>query len=204
MPSPRFADRVMRGILGPLAGAALAACAVSCGGGEATDDAGSDGGAVDARLDAPAVEAATLLDFQKRNLDDINMYRATLHIAPVTLDPTLDTFAQQGTVEESMNHMPHAHFISSEDGGALWHEGFKTAAGENQGDPTGWPILSHDPATNEIDQIDAIIKDMYDEGPGDGEAHGHYENIMNPEFTIVGVGLLEVDNMLYLTNDFSN
>jgi hypothetical protein len=201
MPWPRSSGLATKAILGSLAGAALAACVVGCGGGEATEDAGSEGGAVDARLDAPA---ATLLDFQMRNVNDINMYRATLHIAPVTLDPTLSAFAQEGTVEESMNHLPHAHFIGAEDGGALWHEGFKTTAGENQGDPTGWPILSHVPTTNELDQIDAIIKLMYDEGPGDGEAHGHYENIMNPEFTIVGVGLLEVDDMLYLTNDFSN
>ena len=45
---------------------------------------------------------------------------------------------------------------------------------------------------------------MFDEGPGTGEAHGHYENMMSTTFTRVGVGLVEVGTMLYLTNDFSN
>jgi uncharacterized protein YkwD len=45
---------------------------------------------------------------------------------------------------------------------------------------------------------------MIDEGPGQGEAHGHYTNMMNPELTRLGVGLLEVNGQLYLTNDFSD
>ena len=31
----------------------------------------------------------------------------------------------------------------------------------------------------------------------------NYENMMNPKLTRLGVGLLEVNNELYLTNDFS-
>jgi hypothetical protein len=45
---------------------------------------------------------------------------------------------------------------------------------------------------------------MFDEGPGAGEAHGHYTNMMDTTFTKVGIGLLEVGEALYLTNDFSN
>jgi hypothetical protein len=142
-------------------------------------------------------------EFQTRNLDDVNMYRATKGIAPVRLDQTLCAFALAGTQEETMNHIPHAHFMAA--GQKLFMEGFHTAAGENQGDPNGWGILVPNNKTqNELDQIDAIQKAMFDEGPGDGEAHGHYENIMDPTFTRLGVGLIEVQGMLYLTNDFSN
>ena len=39
-----------------------------------------------------------------------------------------------------------------------------------------------------------------DEGPGGG----HHDNILNPKFASVGVGLVIKDGGLYFTNDFSN
>ena len=155
--------------------------------------------------DGPAVDSGPFDPFQLRNLDDINKYRATLSIAPLTLDATLSKFAQTGTVEESMNHIAHANFMAAQAAGTLFTpaDGFSMNAGENQGDPNGWNPISSNKTTNELDQIDAILKVMFDEGPGTGETHGHYENIMNPQFTRLGVGLLEVGDKLYLTNDFS-
>ncbi len=41
---------------------------------------------------------------------------------------------------------------------------------------------------------------MMAEGPGGG----HHDNIVNPAFVSLGVGLLVQDGGLYLTNDFSN
>jgi|GEM_PF-2684603 len=144
--------------------------------------------------------------FQQHNLDVVNMYRAMGGVAPLKLDTQLSAFALAGSQELSMDHMPHQHFIDAGNNGTLWTSGFVSQAGENQGDPNGWPMASTDPTTNEMDQIDQIIKAMYDEGPGTGEAHGHYNNIMNVSgnYTRLGVGLLEVNGMLYLTNDFSD
>lgn len=135
------------------------------------------------------------------------MYRATQSLPPYVLDTTLSTFALAGSQELTMDHTPHQHFISNEN--MLQSLGFGTAtslaAGENQGDPNGWMVLSSDPTQNEMKQIAQIIQAMYDEGPaGDAGQHGHYENIMSTQFTRVGVGLIEVSNQLYLTNDFSN
>jgi uncharacterized protein YkwD len=135
------------------------------------------------------------------------MYRATQNLPPYVLDPTLSTFALAGSQELMTDHMPHQHFITNEN--MLQNFGFGTgsnlAAGENQGDPNGWSVLSSDPTQNEMKQIAAIILAMFDEGPaGDAGEHGHYENIMSTQFTRVGVGLIEVSNQLYLTNDFSN
>jgi uncharacterized protein YkwD len=140
--------------------------------------------------------------FQQRNLADVNQYRATLNIAPLVLDQTLSAFALAGSQELTMDHMPHQHFKNA--GNALWTEGFTSQAAENQGDPNGWNTLAADPVQNELDQIDQIQNAMFDEGPGTGEAHGHYENIMNPKLTRLGVGLIEVGTSLYLTNDFSD
>jgi|HubBroStandDraft_2_1064218.scaffolds.fasta_scaffold400297_2 uncharacterized protein YkwD len=133
----------------------------------------------------------------------LNMYRAMMSLTPLTLDSQLDAFALAGSQELMTDHMPHQHFINA--GNGIWTMGFNTQAGENQGDPNGWSILSpSDPTANEEMQIAAILQAMFNEGPGTGEAHGHYENIMSTAFTRVGVGLVEVNSHLYLTNDFSN
>jgi len=135
------------------------------------------------------------------------MYRATQNLRPYVLDATLSAFALAGSQELTMDHMPHQHFITNQN--VLQSFGFGSgtnlAAGENQGDPNGWSVLSSDPTQNEMQQIAQIIQAMYDEGPaGDAGEHGHYENIMSTQFTRVGIGLIEVSNHLYLTNDFSN
>jgi hypothetical protein len=190
-------------------GVVIASCSSSgggVGGSGGTGGTGGTGGSEGAggtSGSGPMDAGGPFDQFRIRNLDDVNHYRATLGIAPVKLDPTLCTFAQAGTVEESMNHIPHAQFNMAIMAGTIWSDGFKMAAGENQGDPNGWLQISPDPTTNELDQIDAIQKAMFDEGPGDGEAHGHYENIMNPAYDRLGVGLLEIGGKLYLTNDFS-
>lgn len=152
-------------------------------------------------------EALTNFDqFQKHNLNVVNAYRAKKGIAPLKLAASLSSFALAGSKELEKNHEPHAHFIAAAKSGAIWHDGFKTIAGENQGDPHGWPeLVANDPAKNEDAQIDAIQKMMYAEGPGTGEAHGHYENMMNPKFHRLGVGLVRASGgKLYLTNDFSD
>jgi hypothetical protein len=142
--------------------------------------------------------------FQHHNLDVVNMYRATLGVAPLVLDQQLCTFALAGSQELSMDHMPHQHFINASNNGTIWSSGFNGSAAENQGDPNGWPVASSDPVQNEMSQIDQIQQAMFNEGPGAGEAHGHYTNMMNAQYTRLGVGLLEdPSGMLYLTNDFS-
>jgi hypothetical protein len=45
-----------------------------------------------------------------------------------------------------------------------------------------------------------MLKMMMDEGPGGG----HYDNMMNPRFRRVGIGLFDSGGKLYMTNDFSD
>ena len=167
---------------------------------------GNDAGSppMDAGGPPPPVDASDGFDqFQHHNLDVINMYRATLGVAPLVLDKQLCDFALAGSQELSQDHMPHQHFINASNDGTLWTSGFNMSAAENQGDPNGWYKLANDPVQNELLQIDAIQKAMFDEGPGAGEPHGHYMNMMNPDYKTVGVGLVMVGTALYLTNDFS-
>jgi uncharacterized protein YkwD len=141
--------------------------------------------------------------FEEHNLATVNMYRAMKSLQPVTLDLTLCTFALKGSLELSMDHTPHQHFITAGNDGSLWNSGFMSGAAENQGDPNGWYKMNNDPTQNELLQIDDIQLQMFNEGPGTGEAHGHYMNMMNPAMKRLGVGLLMVGTSLYLTNDFS-
>src|SRR5262249_31509402 len=113
--------------------------------------------------------------FQHRNLDVVNQYRATQGLAPLVLDSDLCSFDVAGSQELASDHIPHAHFNTASNDGSLWQQGFHTSAGENQGDPRGWAQLASDPVENEMEQIEAIQAAMFAEGPGVGEAHGHYE-----------------------------
>jgi uncharacterized protein YkwD len=166
---------------------------------------GRDAGIADAArsTDGSAVgDAGPLGGFEQHNLQVINNYRSQGGLKPYVLDAALSAFALAGSQELSMDHMPHQHFMNASNNGTLFTpaSGFKSSAGENQGDPNGWTVLSTDPTTNETMQIDAIMAAMFAEGP----SGGHYQNMMSTTFTRVGVGLLEVNNKLYLTNDFSN
>jgi uncharacterized protein YkwD len=171
----------------------------SSGGGDGSTDASN---AADAPDGCPASTPADALSFQQYDVSILNAYRATLSLPPYTLDSQLSTFSLAASQELSTDHQPHQYFIDA--GSGLWTMGFNTSAGENQGDPNGWTVLSSCATTDEDDQITQILQAMFDEGPGTGEAHGHYENIMSATFTRVGVGLVEVSGRLYLTHDFSN
>lgn len=166
---------------------------------DAAIDARSDAGTPAGTPDSGTGPAA----FVSRCLGDINAYRASRGIAALTLDAQLSAFATAGSMQLSIDHLAHQHFIDAANGGTLFQSGFSGSAAENQGPTTGYPVLSADPVQNEMMQIDAIEAAMFAEGPGDGVAHGHYTNMMNPTYRRVGIGLVMVSQRLYLTNDFS-
>ena len=132
------------------------------------------------------------------NLARVNAFRSAAGLAPVSLDPTLSSFARAGSAQLMNDHAPHAHFRSA--GDSMWQQGFTGGAAENQGSPTGWPRAAAGPTQNEQRQIDQILAAMMGEGPNGG----HYRNMMNPKAKRVGIGLIEDSGgKLYLTNDFS-
>lgn len=170
-------------------------------GADVTPPAPADAGPSDAgpppKDSAPPVDAAPPQDsgaasFDQHNLDVINQYRAGACLPPYHADSGLSQFAAAGSQELSQDHLPHQHFMN--DSSQLFSQYGCTSAGENQGDPNGWPVAAEDT------QIDQIMAAMYAEGP----SGGHYQNMMSTTFTRVGFGLLEVNGQLYLTNDFCN
>jgi uncharacterized protein YkwD len=132
----------------------------------------------------------------KHNVERLNAYRAAKGLGPLLYDAKISSFARAGSERLADDHTPHANFAAHADGAP----GFGTRSAENQGDPSGVPVLDPDPGKNGKKQVDMMLRLMMDEGPGGG----HYENIVNPRFRRVGVGLVYVGARLYMTNDFSD
>lgn len=124
-------------------------------------------------------------------LDVLNMYRAQNGAGPLSLDAQLTEFALTGSQDLAAGGAPHQHFIDASNSGEIWNDGFCNGAAENQA--PGWP------ASDVNQTIDAILQSMMAEGPGGG----HHDNIVNPSYTRVGVGLVLQSGNLYFTNDFS-
>jgi uncharacterized protein YkwD len=130
------------------------------------------------------------------NVEQINRYRATKGLGKVLYDAKISAFAKKGSERLSRDHQAHAHFAANVQGAP----GFGSKSAENQGDPAGVPELDADGTKNGKKQIDIMLKLMMDEGPGGG----HYDNMMNPRFRRVGIGLHYAGGRLYMTNDFSD
>jgi len=125
----------------------------------------------------------------QHNLDALNAYRKAAGSPPLQLSDALNKFATDGSDALANGGAAHGHFGSSD----VFKSGFCNGAGENQA--PGWPTHDDVNAT-----IDGILKAMMDEGPGGG----HHDNILNPHYASVGVGLVIKGGGLYFTNDFSN
>lgn len=132
----------------------------------------------------------------RHNVEQINKYRAQKGLAPLLYDAKISAFARRGSERLARDHVPHAHFAENVQGAP----GFGSRSAENQGDPHGVPAMDPDPVKSGKKQIDVMLKLMMDEGPGGG----HHDNMMNPKFRRVGVGLVDVGGRLYMTNDFSD
>jgi uncharacterized protein YkwD len=138
----------------------------------------------------------------KYNVDAINAYRKK-HGAPMLkYDAKISVFATAASKQLSQDHKAHNYFNAhvKDALGNTAKTGFGSRGAENQGDWDGVPRMDKDNLVNGKKQIDVMMKLMYDEGPGGG----HYENMINPKFKRVGIGLLYVGDKLYLTNDFSD
>lgn len=140
------------------------------------------------------------------NVERINDLRKKHGRAPVKYDAKISAFALEGSKQLAVDHKAHAHFnakiksVLSDPEAMKGKSGFGSRGAENQGDWDGIPRLAKDNAENGKQQIELTLKLMMDEGPGGG----HYENMLNPKFKRVGVGLVGIGDKLYMTNDFSD
>lgn len=168
----------------------------ACGGGGG--DGSTLGGISGPNVPAQGMSvAAASFDY---NLTALNAIRAARTLPLFTRVAALDAFAQNATWQTMIDHIPHNYFSTFN--GGCGADGFNTACAENQGGSNGWTPMPTNVA------IDAILAAMMNEEtlypPGD-PMRGHYETLVNPLYTRVGIGLAEDGaGRLYFTNDFSN
>lgn len=132
----------------------------------------------------------------RHNVERVNAYRAEKGLEPLLYDAKISAFAYAGSERLARDHQPHAHFMANARGAP----GFGSRSAENQGDPNGVPAMGEGPLASGKKQIDVMLKLMMDEGPGGG----HHDNMMNPRYRRIGVGLVDAGGKLYMTNDFSD
>jgi uncharacterized protein YkwD len=130
---------------------------------------------------------------QAHNLASLNAYRAQHGAAALVVDDQLNAFSTTAAQQLEASGQAHGYFIAQGNSGAIWMQGFCTAAGENQAPK--WPVNGDEDGT-----VDAILQAMMNEGPGGG----HYDNIVSKNFTRVGIGLVvDANQQLWFSNDFS-
>ncbi len=104
-------------------------------------------------------------------VDVINMYRASVGVAPVSRWVDAEACSNDEAESDSMTGQAHGAFGS---------------CGEfAQNECPGWP--------GPVDElIDGCLELMWAEGPGEPfSEHGHYINMSNPDYTMVACGFHE-------------
>jgi hypothetical protein len=127
----------------------------------------------------------TPVEARRHTLMYINGLRSLRGLPLLELDDDLTEFAQDGSDQVARDHRPHGHFL---DKGAQC-----PGCGENQSGSKGWRI---EPVGRQIDEVLAL---MVAEGPGGG----HHDNLFNPRWKRLGVGITNPGGEMYLTMDFA-
>ncbi|MFO7563242.1 MAG: CAP domain-containing protein [Enhygromyxa sp.] len=141
----------------------LAACSDDEQGSNADGgDGGDEGGQ---NLDNPHDDAASYC------VEVINMYRASIGVAPLQRWVEAETCSNDEAADDAMTGQPHGAF---------------GACGESaQNECPGWPGPPEQ-------LLDGCLAQMWAEGPGeDFSQHGHYLNMSNANFTMVACGFHE-------------
>jgi hypothetical protein len=148
----------------------------ACGGGAGDDvPPGDDGGNPD---DAPYL----------RCVEKTNELRATVGRPPVVRSTELEAYADEGA-EYDHTRNPHDHFRSDSGGGI--------AFAENQ--CPHWDLGFGGGTV--VGLIEACLDAFWSEGPGTGDAHGHYNNMIG-NYGSLGCGIY-TDGMDYtIIQDF--
>jgi len=155
-------------------GIALLVLLAACGG----DDGGvggGDGGPGDTSAHAVCVT-------------ETNRYRAMNGKPPVTRSMQLEAFADTGAMVD-FGGTPHQHFSSTNGGGIAFAENECPHWSTNQ---TGGDLSM---------LVLQCIAAFYSEGPGTGNAHGHYNNMMGAYATL-GCGIYQSGTDVTIVQDY--
>jgi hypothetical protein len=154
---------------------AMTLIAAACG-----DDGGSGGGSVD----SPGATTA-----HRFCVDETNRYRAMNGKPDVAYSTQLEAYANTGAMVDH-GGTPHQHFSSTSGGGIAFAEN----------ECPKWN-LQQQGGGDMTELVRACIAAFYSEGPGTGNAHGHYNNMMGAYGTL-GCGIFQSGTSVTLVQDF--
>lgn len=120
-------------------------------------------------------------------VDENNRFRTMAGKDPFARSADLEAFAAEGAQADGAAHVPHSHFKATMGGGIAFAENEIPWWKSNLGD------------THAI--VAKGIQLMWDEGPGDGAAHGHYNTIVGP-YTKLGCGVSIQGDETTVTMDY--
>jgi hypothetical protein len=151
---------------------------VGCGGDG--DDGGTGGDAAVVNMSAKQI-----------CVSETNKDRATVGKPPVTESTTLETYADAGAMHD-FSTTPHDHFTSTNGGGI--------SDAENECPQQGNWNLSFGNGDIGMTMV-ACIAAFWMEGPGTGDAHGHYNNMISDNAEL-GCGIYIEGQKLTIVQDY--
>ena len=123
-------------------------------------------------------------------ITETNRYRTFNGKAAVVRDSALEDFADTGAMVDFAGS-PHQHFSSTSGGGI--------AFAENE-----CPHWSADMTAGDLSMlVVSCIGAFYNEGPGAGDAHGHYNNMMGSYGTL-GCGIYQSGTEVTIVQDYGH
>lgn len=191
---PRARRDFIAAVVGRSLGAlALCLSALGCGGSiapsGATGSGGTSGGCTPDYTCTPT--APDTGDYEADCVARMNQFRACVCLPPLTRWNAGEACADQDAAYDPANGA-HAGFIA----GICSPEGFA------QDECPGWP--------SETQVVSCCLQQMFDEGPPPSEpctgscyeAHGHFINMTNTDYTMVACGMATVNGQLTAVQDF--
>jgi hypothetical protein len=153
----------------------------SCGG---DGDDGGVGG------DAPTSANMTA---KQLCVSETNKDRATVGKPPVQESTSLEAYADAGAMHD-FSTSPHDHFMTTSGGGISF--------AENECPQQGNWNLSFGNGDVGMTVV-ACVAAFFAEGPGTGDAHGHYNNMIGPYATL-GCGIYVQGQQITIVQDYGN
>lgn len=170
---------------------ALALVLAACGGSQVARVPPPSADARPTAVSLPPVSDA-LDGCRQHSLEVLNGYRAQAGVAPLVLDATLTSFAQDGSRRYARDRQPHAHM--RDQGRAAFRGRYRH---ENQGPAEGVPLDQTRLVDSCKERITELVARFMERGAGEG----HHDAVVDPRHHLLGVGLYVENNLLWITND---
>ncbi|MGE0871257.1 MAG: CAP domain-containing protein [Kofleriaceae bacterium] len=119
---------------------------------------------------------------------ETNRYRTIEGKPAIDHSDQLEAYANQGAAVD-FSSSPHHHFISTSGGGIAFAEN----------ECPKWELAWH--GNDIMTLVAACIEAFYSEGPGTGDEHGHYNNMMG-DHAALGCGIYESGSAVTIVQDY--